>query len=163
MGRSTLELAAAFRLSLSRLNRRLRLEAREPGLSVAKHTVLALLDREGPKTPGALAEAEGVQPQSLTRVFAELEDSGFLLRKRDRSDRRQFLLEITPEGRKLIFQDARNRALWLASAIDARLNPIEREMLRISIGLMQKLYKTPASDLPQIKADGDISNRSDLV
>lgn len=151
MDRTILELAAAFRLSLSRLNRRLRLEAREPGLSVAKHTVLALLDREGPKTPGALAEAEGVQPQSLTRVFAELEDSGFVLRKRDKADRRQFLLEITTEGRKLIFRDAENRALWLASAIDARLNVIEQEMLRVSLALMQKLHEIPASDLKEVE------------
>jgi DNA-binding MarR family transcriptional regulator len=150
MDSSILELAAAFRLSLSRLNRRLRLEAREPGLSVAKHTVLALLDREGPKTPGALAEAEGVQPQSLTRVFAELEDSGLVLRKRDKADRRQFLLEITSEGRKLIFRDAENRALWLASAINLRLNVIEQEMLRVSHALMQKLYETPAADLQEL-------------
>jgi DNA-binding MarR family transcriptional regulator len=152
MDRSKVELAAAFRLSLSRLNRRLRLEAREPGLSVAKHTVLALLDREGPKTPGALAEAEGVQPQSLTRVFAELEASGFVLRKRGKADRRQFQIEITPEGRKLICRDAENRALWLASAIDAQLNVVEQEMLRVSVQLMQKLYETPASDLPHAKA-----------
>ena len=148
-----MEVASRLRLSLSRLTRRMRLEAREPGLSVAKHTILALLAREGAKTPGALAHAEGVQPQSMTRVLAELEEEELTLRKQDTADKRQFNVEITARGRDLIDRDAQNRALWLASAINARLSPIEQELLRLTIDLIDKLVETPASDLPAVPGD----------
>jgi len=73
MNQQTMEVASRLRLSLSRLTRRMRLEAREPGLSVAKHTILALLARDGAKTPGALAQAEvarrmgtlGIEPRPM--------------------------------------------------------------------------------------------------
>ncbi len=89
--------AIALRRALTRLTRRLRTEAREPGLSLAKHSILGHLYREGPATPGALAAAEGVQPQSVTRVLADLEESGHAFRRQDEFDRRQFKLEITPQ------------------------------------------------------------------
>jgi DNA-binding MarR family transcriptional regulator len=41
-------------------------------------------------------------------VLAELEKSGLALRTQDESDRRQFKLEITSEGRQLVIRDARN-------------------------------------------------------
>ena len=82
-----LEIAIAVRRAIARLNRRLRIEAREAGLSVAKHSALGNIYRDGPITPGSLAAAEGVQPQSLTRVLAELEEAGYVLRRQDDEDR----------------------------------------------------------------------------
>jgi DNA-binding MarR family transcriptional regulator len=146
MGQETLETADGMRRSLARLNRCLRLESRVPGLSATKHSILGQLYRGGPKTPKALAAAEGVQPQSVTRVLAELEESGWVLRAQDELDRRQFKLEITSEGRQLIIQDAKNRASWLASAMDARLTVLEKDLLRLSIQLLDKLGEAPLSD-----------------
>jgi DNA-binding MarR family transcriptional regulator len=139
MKTESLDIALDLRRSLARLNRRLRLEAREKGLSVAKHSILGHLYRDGPKTPGALAAAEGVQPQSMTRVLAELEQSGLALRRQDERDRRQFNLEITPEGMELIQREARNRAVWLAAAMDARLTPIEQQVLRVAAQILESL------------------------
>src|SRR6266702_4416506 len=132
-----------MRRTLARLNRRLRLESRVPGLSVAKHSILGQLYRDGPKTPKALALAEGVQPQTLTRVLAELEESGFALRTQDELDRRQFKLAITSEGRQMVIRDAKNKASWLASAMDTTLTALERDLLRLSIQLMDKLADAP--------------------
>ena len=83
MGRETLETAGRLRQSLARLNRRLRTESKVLGLSATKHSILGQLYRDGPKTPKAIAAAEGVQPQSVTRVLAELEESGWVLRAQD--------------------------------------------------------------------------------
>ena len=116
------------------------------GLSATKHSILGQLYRDGPKTPKAIAAAEGVQPQSVTRVLAELEESGWVLRAQDELDRRQSNLEITSEGRQLIIQDAKNRASLLASAMDARLSVLEKDLLRLSIQLLDKLAEAVLSD-----------------
>lgn len=141
--RETLETAAALRRSLAGLNRRLRLETRASGLSGTKHSILGQLYRAGSKTPKTLAINEGVQPQSLTRVLAELEDSRLVVRTQDESDRRQFKLEITAEGREHLIQDARNRARRLASAMDGSLTALEIDLLRLSIPLLDKLAESP--------------------
>lgn len=136
--------AGNLRTSLARLNRRLRLQSRTTGLSATKHSILGQLYREGPKNPKALALAEGVQPQSVTRALADLEAAGLVLRRQDEADRRQFQLEITASGRELIVQDARSRASWLANAMESELTAIERDLLRLSIPLLDKLADFPA-------------------
>ncbi len=136
--------AGNLRTSLARLNRRLRLQSRATGLSATKHSILGQLYRDGPKNPKALALAEGVQPQSVTRALADLEEAGLVLRRQDEADHRQFLLEITASGRELIVQDARRRASWLAIAMENQLTAIERDLLRLAIPLLDKLADFPA-------------------
>jgi DNA-binding MarR family transcriptional regulator len=145
----TLVIATDLRRNLARLNRRLRVEAREAGLSVAKHSILGHLYREGPMTPGALAAAESVQPQSVTRVLAELESAGLTLRKQDEVDRRQFKVEITAKGLEILRREAQNRALWLASSMDSCLTSIEQEMLKLAALIMDKLANVSLSGRPE--------------
>jgi len=140
----TLDIAVGLRRSLARLNRRLRLQSRTLGLSGTKHSILGQLYRDGPKNPKALAIAEGVQPQSITRALADLEDAGLILRTQDESDGRQFQLEITSKGRELIIEDGRRKAQWLAEAMDNRLSMIEMDMLRVSIQILDKLADAPS-------------------
>ncbi len=139
-----MDVAVVLRRALARLNRRLRNQNREPGLSLATHSILGLLYREGPTTPGALAAAEGIQPQSLTRVLASLEESGHVLRLQDATDRRQFNLEITRKGRDVLDRDARRRAVWLASAMTECLTETELEMLRLAAQLIDRLADASA-------------------
>jgi DNA-binding MarR family transcriptional regulator len=94
-------------------------------------------------TPSALAAAEAVRPQSLTRVLAELEAEGLVLRRQDTADRRQFLLEATDEGREVLRRDVTARALWLDAAMKAQLSPTEQEMLRLAAQLMDRLADAP--------------------
>jgi DNA-binding MarR family transcriptional regulator len=113
-------------------------------MSVAKHSILGHLYRDGPTTPGALAAAESVQPQSLTRVLADLEESGLAMRQQDELDRRQFYVEITAAGRESVECDARKRALWLASAMGAVLSPTEQELLRLAAQLLGRIADAPS-------------------
>ena len=129
-----------------RLNRRLRFQSRESGLSVAGHSILGHLYRDGARTPGALAVAESVQPQSLTRVLAELETAGHILRHQSEVDRRQFKVEITPAGRAVLESDAKRRAIWLASAMTRCLSATEQEVLRLAAQLMDRLAGLPFDD-----------------
>src|SRR6202043_637751 len=93
------ELVAQVRRGASRLARRLRLGGPADSLPGTKVAVLAHLRRWGPATPGDLAGFERLQPQSLTRVIADLEAEDLLTRRRDERDRRQYVLEITEAGR----------------------------------------------------------------
>jgi DNA-binding MarR family transcriptional regulator len=131
-----LETATLLRRSVTRLMRRMR---QDRGLAPGKLGVLSLLFRNGPMTPGALAQAEGVQPQSLTRLLADIEVEGLASRHRDARDGRQSLLELTEAGRTLLAADAAAKSAWLAEAMAARLSPIEQELLRLAAQLIDRL------------------------
>jgi DNA-binding MarR family transcriptional regulator len=143
----TMAAARALRRGTTQLYRRLRAERVSHGLSPSKLSVLGRLALSGPLTVTALAAKERVQPQSLTRTLADLEESKLILRRQDQVDRRQSLTEITPLGEDLLRNDARRQAAWLAAAMSSLLSPVERELLRLAAQLMRKL------------ADADVSGR----
>jgi DNA-binding MarR family transcriptional regulator len=117
--------------------------ARSPeALSGNKLVVLGHLYRNGSATPGGLAEAEGQKPQSLTRVFAELEEDGLVSRTRGEHDRRQVVLTITPRGVEALRRDIGERDAWLAGALGG-LSETERDVLRIAARLMGRLADSP--------------------
>jgi len=100
---------------------------------------LGELHREGAATATALASALRLQPQSLTRVLAELAERALITRTPDSSDRRQSLIEITALGANLLAADVLDRRLQLAEAIAAMLTPTEQEFLRRAATLMDRL------------------------
>jgi DNA-binding MarR family transcriptional regulator len=54
------------------LVQRMRAERPRDGLTLSMVSVLAHLDRAGPLTPGALAELQKVEPQTMTRTLSRL-------------------------------------------------------------------------------------------
>jgi len=140
--------ATALRQGATRLARRLRIERPEPALTSLEMGILAHLNRRGPTTPGALAAAERVQPQSLTRTLASLERQNLAVRQPDDRDRRRSLLAITEAGRQGLARDMRGRDAWLARAMALRLTPAERELLRIAGELMDLLADASEPEVP---------------
>lgn len=124
---------------MAQLGRRLRAERVSHGLSRSRLSLLNLLALNGPMTASALAAAERLQPQSLTRMLSRLEDDGLILRSPDDADRRQVKIEITVEGTAVLDEDDRRREAWLTRAMTERLTPTERELLRLAAGLMERL------------------------
>jgi DNA-binding MarR family transcriptional regulator len=142
--RSDAGLASALRISVSRLARRLRAErlARlEPELSDTQLAALAALERHGTMTPGELAEHEKVQPPSMTRVIAVLEDRSLVTRAPHATDRRQVMLTATDQGRDLVQQSRRLREAWLAQRL-RELSPAERATLRAAAPILEKLSQS---------------------
>jgi DNA-binding MarR family transcriptional regulator len=134
------ELIAQIRRGSTRLARRLRLERPADAMSLTKLAVLAHLRRWGAATPGELAAAERLQPQSLTRVIADLEAEGMLTRRRDARDGRQRVLEITAMGKLALADDMDARDAWLEQAIEQeRLTETERRVLYLAGVLMDRL------------------------
>jgi DNA-binding MarR family transcriptional regulator len=139
--RSDTGLATALRISVSRLARRLRVERQAEGLaslSDTQLTTLAVLDRHGAMTPGELAEHEKVQPPSMTRVIAVLEERRLVMRAPHPTDRRQVVLTATEQGRELVSQARRRRDAWLAKRLK-ELSPAERAVLRAAAPVLEKL------------------------
>src|SRR5947207_2315287 len=77
---SSVQLAAALRDALTRINRRLRQTRPMGDLTVAQISALQSLDVAGALTPRELAEVERVQPPTLTRIVARLEERGLIQR-----------------------------------------------------------------------------------
>jgi DNA-binding MarR family transcriptional regulator len=124
---------------MSRLGRRLRAERGGHGLSLSRLSLLNLLARNGPMTASAMAAAERLQPQSLTRMLSRLENDGLIIRSPDDVDRRQVRIDITREGMAVLDEDTDRREAWLATAMAERLTPTECELLRLAAGLMERL------------------------
>jgi DNA-binding MarR family transcriptional regulator len=134
--RSDAGLAAALRISVSRLARRLRAErlakGLEPGLSDTQVAALAALE---------LADHEKVQPPSMTRVITALEELGLVMRAPHASDRRQVVLTVTDRGREVVHQARRLREAWLAQRL-RELTPAERAALRAAAPVLEKLSQS---------------------
>jgi DNA-binding MarR family transcriptional regulator len=124
---------------MSRLGRRLRAERVGHGLTLSRLSLLNLLARGGPMTASAMAAAERLQPQSLTRMLSRLEDDGLIVRSPDPEDRRQVRIDITPAGLAVLDEDTVRREAWLARTMAERLTPTECELLRLAAGLMERL------------------------
>jgi DNA-binding MarR family transcriptional regulator len=131
-------IAAETRRAIVRLSRRMRAQRAPESLSLNKISVLAHLYHHGPSTPGEITVAERQRPQSLTRVFAELERDGLIVRTPSERDRRESVLDLTEVGRAVLVADAERRDAWLAAAL-TELSDTEAQLLRLAAGLMDRL------------------------
>ena len=138
-------LATELRISVSRLARRLRAERVARGvatdLSDTQLAALAALERHTAMTPGELAEHEKVQPPSMTRVIAALQERGLVTRAPHPTDGRQVKLTVTVQGRELVQQSRRLREAWLAQRL-RELSPEERAALRAAAPILQRLSQS---------------------
>jgi DNA-binding MarR family transcriptional regulator len=139
-------LATAMRISISRLARRLRVErlglgGTETVLSDIQLAALAALARHDSMTPGELAEHEKVQPPSMTRVIAVLEERGLVRREPHATDRRQVILTVTDDGRDLVQRVRRRREAWLARRLQ-ELTLDERQILRAAAPILEKISQS---------------------
>ncbi len=144
--RSDVGLATALRISVSRLARRLRVERAAQGmpeseLSDTQFAALSALERHSAMTPRELAEYEKVQPPSMTRVIAVLEERGLVMRAPHTTDRRQVVLTVTEDGRTVVLRARRRRDEWLAKRLK-ELTPRERAALRAAAPILEKLSQS---------------------
>ena len=139
-------LNTALRISVSRLARRLRAERTASGmteavLSETQLAALAALEQHQAMTPGELAEHEKVQPPSMTRVIAVLEERNLVLRSPHPTDRRQVILTVTDEGRAVVQRVRRRKDAWLARRL-TELTGEERATLRAAVPILEKLSQS---------------------
>jgi DNA-binding MarR family transcriptional regulator len=136
------------------LAQRMRAERPRDGTTLSMISVLSHLYREGSATAGRLAALQRVEPQTMTRTLARLEEDGLISRRPDESDRRQVRIELTEAGRDRFMADVRPRVEWLAAAMES-LSPTEREVLRLAGTLMESLVRWDGDDRDGDDRDGD--------
>ena len=135
------ELASELRFAVMRLSRRLRTERADHDLTLTQTAALATLDRHGPLTPRELADHEHVQPPSMTRTLAALEELGLITRTPHATDGRQHLVALTADAKALLREDRRRRDAWLSRRL-AELTQDERDLLRAAAPLLDRLTRS---------------------
>lgn len=135
---TTAELASLLRPALLRLTRLVRNQRVDMSVTLTQLSAMATLRKSGPMSAGELANFERVQPPSMTKVLANLEERGLVQREVHPTDRRQAVLEITPAGEALLESERRSRDAWLTKQL-ATLTAEERALVQRAIPIMEKL------------------------
>jgi len=133
------DVAAALRVSMGLLLRRLR-QAGVPGeLTVPQTSALARLDRNGPATSSELARVEQISPQSMGATLSALEARGLVTRDPDARDGRRIVLSVTEAGRQLLRDKRGARTEHLARALAAGFTREELAQLMAAAPLLERL------------------------
>ncbi len=134
---STPALAASLRFAVMRLSRRLR---QHSALDVTQSqlSALAVVVRESRLTLSQLAEAERVQPPTITRIVESLVQRGLVQRVPSSADRRVVWVEPTPEGTRLVESVRRRRDAYLAARLRT-LSADDRAVLARAAVLLETL------------------------
>lgn len=132
------ELAAQLRPSLLRLTRIIRNQRVDMSVTLTQISAIGTLSKHGPMSAGELAACERVQPPSMTKVLASLEERGLVRREPHPTDRRQVIVGITDAGEALLDDERRSRDAWLTQRL-GQLSSDERTLLRKVIPVLDKL------------------------
>ncbi|MGN9905988.1 MarR family transcriptional regulator [Phytohabitans sp. LJ34] len=135
---TAVQLAPMVRDAITRLNRRVRQTRPVGDLTATQLNALTSLELAGALTPRELADVERVQPPTMTKIIAKLEERGLVQRSPHPTDGRQVILAATEAGRAVLAQFERARDEWLASRL-AELRPEERDTLRRAAEILRKL------------------------
>src|SRR5215471_13311960 len=85
------------------------------GLGPARLSALSVLVFGGAKSLKELAKTEHVQPPTMSRIVAGLQEQGLVQRKLSSADRRRISLEPTEKGRRILLEARRRRVTDLAT------------------------------------------------
>jgi len=124
-----------------RLSRRLRQHAPED-ITPSQLSALSVVARDGRLTLSKLAEAERVQPPTITRIVDALQQKGLVTRVQGEQDRRVAYVDATPEGRALVDGIRRRRDAYLARRLRT-FTPDERRLLERAAALLERLIEDP--------------------
>ncbi|WP_370944928.1 MarR family winged helix-turn-helix transcriptional regulator [Amycolatopsis sp. cg5] len=131
-------LASRLRLAVVRLNRKLRAQRAGEGVSLTQISALSTLHKCGALTPGQLAAKEGVQPPSMTRVIAALEERGYVERRPHPTDGRQAIVEVSAAGHAYVQETISAREAWLDEKL-AELSAEERVTLSRAAEIIDRM------------------------
>jgi DNA-binding MarR family transcriptional regulator len=133
------ELPARLRLVVMRLARRLRQQAEE-GATASMLSALSTLERLGPLTLTELAQLERVQPPSITKVVARLEEEGLVKREGDANDRRVSRITVSAKGKRSIEQNRSRKTAYLARGLGS-LQPEDLAVLARALDVLDGLME----------------------
>lgn len=113
---------------LARVGRRAA-EASTPGGLRPRHLhALNILSERGPLSQQSLGEVLSLDPSNVVGLLNELEERGLITRRRDPTDRRRHIVDLSPTGEAAI-ADAYIRLRLVEDDLLAALSPEERATL----------------------------------
>jgi DNA-binding MarR family transcriptional regulator len=136
------QVAAALRVSIGLLLRRLRQTQDAGELTLPQTSALAWLDRGGPTTASALAKLEQISPQSMGATVAALEEHRLVERTADPDDGRRVVLSVTDAGREILRNRRNARTELLARALSTGFTDAELEQLKVAAPLLERLAQS---------------------
>jgi DNA-binding MarR family transcriptional regulator len=138
---ATAALAEQLRSAIGRLNRRLREEGNFGDFTLSQSKVLIHLERNGPMTVTALAEAEGMRPQSMSGLVSTLRSAGMVEGTPDPNDGRSTVLSLTDKCRRTVAAARAAKADWLFRTLQSKLTPAEQQKLAAATLLLDRLIE----------------------
>ena len=138
---STEDLASQLRFAVMRLSRRLRQHA-PAHITPSQLSALAVVVRDKRLTLSQLAEAERVQPPTMTRIVESLVGRGLAERVPCPQDRRVAWVEATADGVALVQNTRKQRDAYLARRL-RNFTPAERALLAEVAPLLERLNEDP--------------------
>jgi DNA-binding MarR family transcriptional regulator len=102
-----------------RRGNRVHLSTRQGDIALDRsaYGIMCRLADEGPQRLGVLAGAFKLDPSTITRQVQSLVDSGLTRREMDPTDRRAYILDLTPNGRAVLERTRRQRRARLQHAL----------------------------------------------
>jgi DNA-binding MarR family transcriptional regulator len=130
------------------LYRLLRYEAKELSIRWTALMVLNDLRLLGPSTQRSLATIEQVSEPTMTVLLAQMQERGWIKRKRSRTDVRAKLVELTPKGTAELMSAGQFLHLRLADELKD-LSPAELAAIASSLQPITKLLMSKIGDTQQ--------------
>ena len=131
--------ASDLRALVGRFSRRLRQTSVVGEMTLSQASVLSLLEREGPATPGILATKERISPQSMGTILISLEALGLVSRAPDPTDGRCLVISLTEAGLQAVHGARRQREERLARALADHFTAQEQQVLIAALPLLERL------------------------
>jgi DNA-binding MarR family transcriptional regulator len=110
-------------------------------MTLSQASVLSLLEREGPATPGVLATRERISPQSMGTILISLEALDLVSRTPDPNDGRCLVISLTEAGLQAIHGARRQREERLARALADNFTAEEQQTLIAALPLLERLAR----------------------
>jgi len=133
--------AGDLRALVGRLSRRLRQTSMVGEMTLPQASVLSVLEREGPATPGVLATRERISPQSMGVILISLEALGLVSRTPDPTDGRRLVISLTEAGLQVIHGARRQKEERLAQALANNFTDEEQQVLMAALPLLERLAR----------------------
>lgn len=133
------EVAAALKLAVGRIARRIRQAHAVGDVTMSEVSVLSRLDRDGPASPTSLAEYERVRPQAMATTLAALEERGLVSRSRDAADGRRVVMAVTGAGRSVIADRRSETVQRLTAVLRDEFTDAERGRLLAVLPLLDRV------------------------
>lgn len=129
------------------VNTRIRRAMATTGLTPRHRQVLVDLSERGPTSQQSLLETLSVDPSVLVSILNDLEQQGLAERRRDPTDRRRHIVEMSSKGCDMLrrIEQAVSQA---EAALFADLDDADRHQLQALLTRVRTIADDPACDEP---------------